>query len=404
MDYRFFETVYGLSLIDDLLTIVKISQEIKGCSSEKIAGIADFCQLSDSELRRQSIPEIPGNATVIVSLPIKKLLLRTVPFQGPASQLKDSLREQLSTLFPFKADELAFDVYPLGDGAQTNEYLLTAVKQEVRLDILRRLALLDIKPRQIIIDPLAFINCINSELAGQIVAHDSANQVWCCKFQKDTLQFAGTMRDSRELAAYIAENTPDTLVADVSAEDVAKGAALWHLDGNDTPFTLLDDPPPIPGPLRLFKILTVITFFCLLIFLYSNWQAKQRALQHVGAEITKLTAQVDSTLKIRSDLDRLKKQVELINGMYAGQPSKVRILLEMSRILPKKTWLSSLTIKGDDFILTGEAETASDILVILDNSPLFSNIQLKAPVVKSESGREMFRIAGSIQSRKKNHR
>jgi Tfp pilus assembly protein PilN len=67
------------------------------------------------------------------------------------------------------------------------------------------------------------------------------------------------------------------------------------------------------------------------------------------------------------------------------------VLRELTEILPGDAWLTSLTLEPKGVELTGQAQTASVLIPILENSPRLMGVEFASPVTRGRD-REQFRI------------
>ncbi|MBN2346666.1 MAG: PilN domain-containing protein [Candidatus Aminicenantes bacterium] len=105
----------------------------------------------------------------------------------------------------------------------------------------------------------------------------------------------------------------------------------------------------------------------------------ERVLKEL-AEIEKTKIELDNKIKIISDL-KLK------------QKDAVLMMDKMSRSLPEWVWLTSLTFRGGTVNISGKAlsnNLIADLINNLQNSNLFTNVQLKSTVRKKEAGIDIF--------------
>jgi general secretion pathway protein L len=69
------------------------------------------------------------------------------------------------------------------------------------------------------------------------------------------------------------------------------------------------------------------------------------------------------------------------------------VLLELTRLTPEGSWFRHVSLVGDQVSLAGESDQASDLIGILERSPLFEAVRFKSSVVRSrQSGKENFNI------------
>jgi len=77
--------------------------------------------------------------------------------------------------------------------------------------------------------------------------------------------------------------------------------------------------------------------------------------------------------------------------------SNVQVLGEMATLLPDDTWLNSLEIKQGTIRIQGESDAASQLISLLEESPLFEQTSFTSPVTQnSRTNKERFAISSSI--------
>jgi len=77
----------------------------------------------------------------------------------------------------------------------------------------------------------------------------------------------------------------------------------------------------------------------------------------------------------------------------------VRILEEMSHVIPDSTWLTDIEVDGDTVTFTGFSASAAALISVLEASPLFRSPTFNAPIVRvtNQQG-ERFTINMTIES------
>ena len=145
----FYEKIWGINLSNGRLTGVEVKQKLKGYAWHKIADIPDFAEQTVSELKSRYTVEQPHPDTVVLSLPLSMVMLRTIPYDGDIFEIKSAIAEQMESLFPFKGEELYFDVYPL-NVVETREMIIAAVIKNDIDDLIYRLAGINLKPNQML--------------------------------------------------------------------------------------------------------------------------------------------------------------------------------------------------------------------------------------------------------------
>lgn len=108
----------------------------------------------------------------------------------------------------------------------------------------------------------------------------------------------------------------------------------------------------------------------------------ERRIEELAREIKA----VDNYEKLNATYQKNKEIIEQL-GKRKSLP--VKMLDEVSALLPPGVWLNSLDIKGTDINLSGMGFTNSDVVVFVDNlkkSKLFTDVYLQESVQSQSSG------------------
>ena len=127
----------------------------------------------------------------------------------------------------------------------------------------------------------------------------------------------------------------------------------------------------------------------------------------VNAEIKKRRPAVEALEKLQKQRDDYRKEIAELDQIRSGEISKVEILEELTRLLPNTIWIWNLKYNGKEMELSGFADSASDLIPLLDKSPLFEKVEFLAPVTKEiqmrgdgNKEKERFKIKAKIEGRK----
>ncbi len=104
------------------------------------------------------------------------------------------------------------------------------------------------------------------------------------------------------------------------------------------------------------------------------------------AELREKVKEVESYEK---DKELYKQKIAIIQNLKKTQKGPVRVLDEVSRMLPERVWITSLKEKDGNIIITGAGMTNDDIVKYVNNlksSRLFQNVQLTESRQVTESG------------------
>lgn len=158
---------------------------------------------------------------------------------------------------------------------------------------------------------------------------------------------------------------------------------------------------------RAFFIL-FISLALLLSFSWLGGRYKQvrEELENLRAEVSKLKPEVEAIEKLKKEHADLIKEIAEFDKITSGGIKKIEILKELSQILPPSVWIWNLKQVGMEVEISGFADSASDLLPILDRSPLFEKVEFLAPVTKErdrrlggEKEKERFKIKMRLEKR-----
>jgi general secretion pathway protein L len=105
---------------------------------------------------------------------------------------------------------------------------------------------------------------------------------------------------------------------------------------------------------------------------------------------------VEKVQKKREELAAEVSEFERISRTSIGE---VEILKELTQVLPSTVWIWQYRFSGKEIEISGFADSASELIPLLDKSPLFEKVEFLAPVTKererrigAEKERERFKI------------
>jgi len=129
-------------------------------------------------------------------------------------------------------------------------------------------------------------------------------------------------------------------------------------------------------------------------------------LNSVNDEIKKRRPEVEAIAKLQKQKDECCKELSELEKIRAGEVSKTAILEELTKILPDTVWIWNFKYNGKEIEISGFADSASNLIPLLDKSPLFERVEFLAPVTKEKLMRgsemkesERFKIKARIEGR-----
>lgn len=122
---------------------------------------------------------------------------------------------------------------------------------------------------------------------------------------------------------------------------------------------------------------------------------KQR-LRATDLEQQVSAARVDAerSLALRTQLDEITATAHFVVDRKSEAPMAAHVLAELTRLIPDQAYVDHLYLRDAEVQMQGFAQTASDLIGLLEQSPLFEAPQFRSPVTRdSRSDLERFHIS-----------
>ncbi len=124
-------------------------------------------------------------------------------------------------------------------------------------------------------------------------------------------------------------------------------------------------------------------------------------------EMKKRKPEVEAIERLQREREALQKEIIDLEKIRSDEVSKIEILKELTRLLPESVWVWNLKYNGKEIDITGYADSASDLISILDKSPLFEKVEFLSPVTRERfirpegpQEKERFRIKARLEARR----
>ncbi|MGQ9647166.1 MAG: pilus assembly protein PilM [Thermodesulfobacteriota bacterium] len=165
-----------------------------------------------------------------------------------------------------------------------------------------------------------------------------------------------------------------------------KGLIPTSLDLNLLPFEMRKKVREIGKPVSI--ILASLVVILSLTWGIGVFYQYKNALNAVDNEIKNRKPAVEAVEQLQRQRDALRKEIAEIEKIQSAETSKVEILRELTQLLPTTVWIWNFKYAGRELEISGFADSASELISILDRSPLFERVEFLAPVTKERERRE----------------
>jgi Tfp pilus assembly protein PilN len=116
----------------------------------------------------------------------------------------------------------------------------------------------------------------------------------------------------------------------------------------------------------------------------------------LDAEIEALKPQVAEVLAQEENLSQTTAAYQVLQARVETHDSNLEALLELARVLPPDCWISGYSSQGRSVTISGFAQSASAVQKVLEESPVFEDVQFTSPVTRDATGRDRFSVKASV--------
>ena len=132
--------------------------------------------------------------------------------------------------------------------------------------------------------------------------------------------------------------------------------------------------PSLRTPVLPSAILLLIIAILGLYWILSPLQIEERKLAALDREIVLCREDVKKVEALKKEVENAQKEILAISDFKTSRPMALVLLKEMTRILPKKAWLSRMRIANTVVEIEGYAASATELLPKLEASPYFQKV------------------------------
>lgn len=142
---------------------------------------------------------------------------------------------------------------------------------------------------------------------------------------------------------------------------------------------------------KTMLILSGVFMFLLLVIAFSIILKETSSLNKIENELDKIKKEVIAADNLEREYDKIIRQKLTLQEIQSNNPSRLRILKELTSLLPSDLWLSNLVIKQDAAEIMGSAASTSKLIPLLEKSDIFTDVHF-IDSIKRKKNREQFKI------------
>ena len=200
----------------------------------------------------------------------------------------------------------------------------------------------------------------------------------------------------------IALHQADLSGAQIPSSDLmaAYGLALRGVRKTSMNINLL--PPTLrkrPSKLKVYALFGLVSLVLLGALAWGGgvFFQRQLTLDRLDDEIKNLGSQLQKIEQIKTEKMRIEDRIHYLNTLRRDGPPVLEILKELSERIPKNAWVKGFDFSKKGIKLEGYATSSSELIPLLEASPMFSGVKFLSAINKDFTGKERFRIGLSLK-------
>ncbi len=191
-------------------------------------------------------------------------------------------------------------------------------------------------------------------------------------------------------------------VLDIESQLVpAAGAALLGIATTSLHINLLpEEQRPIVKKRKhtITIILASLTFILLILWGVNGFIKDSIIERNLKKKVEMLRPKALALLEEKKNIMKEKKKIEMIDKIIRWDLSFLNILKELTVLIPETAYIESLDFNKNQIKISGRADSAADLISILEQSPLFKNVKFTSSIIRGRGdSKERFSIKGELE-------
>ena len=144
-------------------------------------------------------------------------------------------------------------------------------------------------------------------------------------------------------------------------------------------------------------VLTGLVILSVIAWGGSNIVRQKLDLSRLNAEIKSLDGKIANIERIKTKCKKLEDQIDCLNALRGVHLPTLNILKDLSQRIPENAWVNKFDFSDKEVKIEGYADSASELIPLIETSPLFKDAAFLSSITKSRDGKEKFRIGLKIK-------
>ncbi|PLY14744.1 MAG: hypothetical protein C0631_09470 [Sedimenticola sp.] len=148
---------------------------------------------------------------------------------------------------------------------------------------------------------------------------------------------------------------------------------------------------------QTWVLFTILMVLCAIALIGPLWKKRAQVIE-LGEQLNVVRNQADVVVALKDRLDERNLLSGHVIEMRNQYVPAVELLRELTDRLPDDTWVLQLDTRGNRVEVRGESEQATQLISVLEDSPLFNSVTFRSPVVQMpRTDSERFHISMDVE-------
>lgn len=141
---------------------------------------------------------------------------------------------------------------------------------------------------------------------------------------------------------------------------------------------------------------SLISLLLVAVLISPIWQQRQIAIELEQAMYS-AQAKASKIVELQERLNQRRDAIGMVSNVRKLYLPVSEVLLELTRLIPEGSWTQKVSVQRNVVDISGESDQASELISLLERSPMFEEVRFKSPLVKSRvSDKEHFDLTMKI--------
>jgi len=148
---------------------------------------------------------------------------------------------------------------------------------------------------------------------------------------------------------------------------------------------------------KIMLVLAATTSLLLMAILYAPIFNQQKELSLLESRVAISRKNAIHLQTLTQDKVKLLEQSNFLENKRKKEMSSIKLIDEVTQIIPDDTWLTRFVLKSGELQLQGESSNASSLIQTLESSDYFTDVQFRSPVTQNRvSSKDKFHLTAKF--------